>query len=148
MWTLQLRLALIQSARQMTKTLQRAARDRAWVSALQARCGVFSAHGKTHRGTASEAEAVRCNSPVQVYVLIIIPYSDRENSTVFVGDLPAGVEDEELRALFKDVSVNSNSSAALVTADREDVVRCHSRGQDHAAAQFLGCNRRILGTSE
>ncbi|OJT12790.1 hypothetical protein TRAPUB_10625 [Trametes pubescens] len=30
---------------------------------------------------------------------------DRENSTVFVGDLPAGVEDEELRALFKDCGV-------------------------------------------
>lgn len=31
-------------------------------------------------------------------------YSDRENCTVFVADLPTGCTDEELTQLFKDVS--------------------------------------------
>jgi RNA recognition motif-containing protein len=30
-------------------------------------------------------------------------YRDRENSTVFVADLPRGVTDDDLKQLFKDV---------------------------------------------
>ena len=33
-----------------------------------------------------------------------MPHRDRENCTVFVAQLPAGVQEDELTALFKDVS--------------------------------------------
>lgn len=34
-------------------------------------------------------------------------HRDRENSTVFVADLPAGVTEDELSTLFKDVGIAS-----------------------------------------
>ncbi|KAJ6584742.1 hypothetical protein B0H19DRAFT_1319016 [Mycena capillaripes] len=51
------------------------------------------------------------------------PHRDRENSTVFVSDLPAGVTEEELTALFKDcgkvreVKITELSGAIVATVE-------------------------------
>lgn len=54
------------------------------------------------RETCDDAEEV--SSRFYPLVALLIFSRDRENSTVFVADLPAGVTEEELVALFKDVS--------------------------------------------
>lgn len=39
--------------------------------------------------------------------------SDRENCTVFVADLPAGVTEDELGTLFKDVQISPSVHRAI-----------------------------------
>lgn len=42
--------------------------------------------------------------PLEIFILILMG-RDRENSTVFVADLPVGSTQDELRALFSDVRI-------------------------------------------
>jgi squamous cell carcinoma antigen recognized by T-cells 3 len=41
-------------------------------------------------------------------------YRDRENSTVFVADLPHGVTDDDLKQLFKDVRMLARSICEMI----------------------------------
>ena len=43
---------------------------------------------------------------------------DRENCTVFVAELPAGVQEDELTALFKDVSATFQAYFPIVLTRR------------------------------
>lgn len=43
-------------------------------------------------------------------------YRDRENSTVFVADLPSGSTENELKELFKDVSRPMHPQITLINA--------------------------------
>ena len=58
-----------------------------------------------HRGCkTSTAETVCFHSFLTSYKSnCCVPHRDRENSTVFVADLPADTKEEDLSALFKDV---------------------------------------------
>jgi squamous cell carcinoma antigen recognized by T-cells 3 len=48
-------------------------------------------------------------------MLLSLP-RDRENSTVFVADLPLGVTEEELNNLFKDVGIEATKIHVLTGA--------------------------------
>ena len=51
----------------------------------------------------SNAKTVRLGSSDYIHLTYMRHYRDRENCTVFVGDLPEGTSDDDLSQLFKDV---------------------------------------------
>lgn len=76
---------------------------------------------------------------------------DRENCTVFVAELPPQVQEDELKALFKDVSLQGSVRVVLtylLTLTFLRLVWEHTGSQDHPIAQLVGCDSGVHGASK
>lgn len=62
-------------------------------------------------------------------------FRDRENCTVFVSDLPDGVTEEDLTALFKDVSSTVLPPTSCLLISMSQTVRQYPGGQDNETAE-------------
>ena len=101
--------------------------------------------GRTE-GTTAEEVMTCCIHDVDVGKLsFFIDARDRENSTVFVADLPHDATEEELRALFKDVRHLLNPSSQMLIRFS---VWFDPRNQTDVFAQCTGCHSRIREPSE